>query len=131
MIRFFCFAATALTLTSCLGSGKESCSATVLEPVQSVSGPKMIAVNQTASFTIAYLPQLTCNQLESIYETAGTTPNTVLVGPRVTYTDCNCPTSSLTAQATYAFKPTTAGTYYLNFVANNADGFIRDTLVVQ
>jgi hypothetical protein len=131
MTRFFCFIATALTLTSCLSSGKDSCSATVLEPVQSVSGPKTIAVNQSANFLITYLPQVTCNRLETVYEATGSTPNTLLVGPRVTYTDCNCPANTLTAQATYTFKPTTAGTYYLNFVADNANGFIRDTLVVQ
>ena len=131
MTRFFCIATACLGLTSCLSGGKDTCSATVLEPVQSVSGPKTIAVNQTASFTITYLPQVTCNRLESVYEAAGNTPNTVLVGPRVTYTDCNCPTNTVVAQTTYTFKPTTAGTYYLNFTAANANGFIRDTLVVQ
>ena len=131
MTRFFCIATVCLGLTSCLGSGKDSCAATVLEPVQSVSGPKTIAVNQTASFLITYLPQLTCNRLESVYEVAGNTPNTFLVGPRVAYTDCNCPANTVVAQTTYNFKPTTAGTYYLNFAAANASGFIRDTLVVQ
>jgi hypothetical protein len=131
MTRFFCFIAAAISLTSCLGSGKETCSATVMEPVQSVSGPKTIAVNQTASFLLTYLPQLTCGKLESVYESTGSTPNTLLVGPRVVYTDCNCPANTVVAQATYTFKPTTPGTYYLNFVASNATGFIRDTLVVQ
>ena len=131
MTRFLCIAAAALSLTSCLSEPKNSCSATVMEPVQSVSGPKTIALNQTASFVLTYLPQLTCNKLESVYESAGSAPNTLLVGPRVVYTDCNCPANTVVAQATYTFKPTTAGTYYLNFVASNANGFIRDTLVVQ
>ena len=131
MTRFFCIAAACLGLTSCLGSGKDNCSATQLEPVQSVSGPKTVAVNQTATFLLTYLPQLTCSRLESVYEATGTATNTLLVGPRVTYTDCNCPANTVVAQATYTFKPTTAGTYYLNFIANNTNGFITDTLVVQ
>ena len=129
MTRFFCLLAAGLGLTSCLSSGKDRCSATALEPVQSVSGPKTIAVNQTANFLITYVPQLTCNRLESVYEAQGSVPNTLLIGPRVTYTDCNCPTNAVAAQATYAFKPTTAGTYYLNFVA--ANGYVTDTIVVQ
>lgn len=131
MTRFFCLLAAGFGLSSCLRGGKDTCSATALEPVQAVSGPKTIAVNQTANFLITYLPQLTCNKLESVYEAQGSAPNTLLIGPRVTYTDCNCPANTVMAQATYAFKPTTPGTYYLNFVASNANGFIRDTLVVQ
>jgi cytochrome c oxidase assembly protein Cox11 len=131
MTRFLCIAAATLTLTSCLSGSKDSCSATVLEPVQAVSGPKTIAVNQKANFLVTYLPQVTCSKLETIYEAAGSTPNTYLVGPRVTYTDCNCPANTVVAQATYSFTPTKAGTYYLNFISTNANGFIADTLVVQ
>ncbi len=129
MTRFFCLLAAGLGLTSCLGSGKETCAASALEPVQTVSGPKTIAVNQTASFLLTYVPQLTCNRLESVYETQGAAPNTLLIGPRVTYPDCTCPANTLPAQATYTFKPTAAGTYYLNFIA--ANGYITDTLVVN
>ena len=129
MTRFFCLAAVCLSLTSCLKGGKDTCSATVLEPTLSVSGPKTVAVNQKANFVLSYLPQITCAKLESIYEAAGSGANTYVIGPRVNYTDCNCPTNTITAQATYAFTPTTAGTYYLNFVA--ANGYITDTLVAQ
>ena len=131
MTRFFCLAAACLGLTSCLSAGKDNCTATQLEPAQSVSGPKTVAVNQTANYLITYLPQLTCSRLETVYEATGTAANTLLIAPRVTYNDCNCPANTLAAQATYTFKPTTAGTYYLNFAANNATGFITDTVVVQ
>ena len=131
MTRFFCIAAACLGLTSCLGTGKDSCTATVLEPAQSVSGPKTIAVNQSANFVITYLPQITCGKLSSIYEAPGNAANTYLIGPQVQYTDCNCPSNTAVAQATYTFKPATAGTYYLNFIASNASGFITDTLVVK
>ena len=131
MTRFLCIAAAALSLTSCLGSSKDTCSATILEPAVAATGPRTIAVNQKANFTITYLPQTTCGVLTSIYEAAGNANNTYLVGPQVSYSDCNCPSNSVTAQATYSFTPTKAGTYYLNFVANTATGFISDTLVAQ
>ena len=131
MPRFLLFAAACLGLTSCLGSSKDSCSATVLEPTITAVGPKTIAVNQQANFIITYLPQSTCGQLTSIYEAAGSVANSYLVGPRVTYNDCNCPANTATAQTTYSFTPTKAGTYYLNFIASNTSGFIVDTLVAQ
>ena len=131
MTRFFCLLVAGFGLSSCLRGGQENCSATILEPAQAVSGPKTIAVNQTASFLITYLPQTTCGKLASIYEAAGSLPNTRIIGPQVQYSDCNCPTNTVVAQATYTFKPTAAGTYYLSFVSNNAGGFIKDTLVVQ
>lgn len=131
MTRFFCLLAAGFGLSSCLRGGQENCSATILEPAQAVSGPKTIAVNQTASFLITYLPQTTCGKLASIYEAAGSLPNTRIIGPQVQYSDCNCPTNTVVAQATYTFKPTAAGTYYLSFASTNASGFITDTLVVQ
>jgi hypothetical protein len=131
MTRFLGIAAVALSLTSCLEGAKNTCSATVLEPVQSVSGPRVIGVNQKATFLLTYLPQVTCNKLENIYEAAGSAPNTYLVSPRVTYTDCNCPANTVLAQAAYSFTPTTTGTYYLNFASTNATGFVTDTLTVQ
>lgn len=131
MTRFFCLAAACLGLTSCLGSSKDTCSATVLEPVITATGPRTVTVNQKANFLITYLPQSTCGQLANIYEAAGSVANTYLIGPRVTYNDCNCPTNTVVTQATYSFTPTTAGTYYLNFVADNAQGYVTDTLVAQ
>ena len=131
MTRFLSIAAASLALTSCLGSAKDTCSATILEPVVSATGPKTVAVNQKANFIITYLPQTSCGQLANIYEAAGNVANTYLIGPQVAYNDCNCPTNSTTAQTTYSFTPTKAGTYYLNFVANTASGFIADTLVAQ
>lgn len=131
MTRFFCLLAAGFGLSSCLRGGQENCSATILEPAQAVSGPKTIAVNQTASFFITYLPQTTCGKLASIYETAGSQPNSRIIGPQVQYSGCNCPTNTTAVQATYTFTPTTAGTYYLNFASTKAGGFIIDTLVVQ
>jgi hypothetical protein len=131
MTRFLCLLAAGFGLSSCLRGGQDNCSATILEPAQAVSGPKTIAVNQTASFLITYLPQTTCGKLASLYEAAGSLPNTRIIGPQVQYSDCNCPTNTVVAQATYTFKPTTPGTYYLSFVSTNAGGFITDTLVVQ
>lgn len=131
MTRFFCFLVAGFGLSSCLRGGQENCSATILEPAQAVSGPKTIAVNQTANFLITYLPQTICGKLASIYETAGSLPNSRIIGPQVQYSGCNCPTNTVVAQATYTFKPTVAGTYYLSFPSTNAGGFITDTLVVQ
>ncbi|HET9505693.1 MAG TPA: hypothetical protein VFO93_19265 [Hymenobacter sp.] len=131
MTRFFCFALASLGLTSCLGSAKNSCTATVLEPVTSATGPRTVAVNQKADFVISYVPQNTCGKLASIYEAAGNLPNSYLIGPQVVYNDCNCPTNTGAAQATYSFTPTKAGTYYLNFIASNSAGYVTDTLVAQ
>ena len=131
MTRFICLAACGLTLTSCLKESKNNCSATILEPTIAAVGPKTVAVNQKATFSISYLPQITCGQLAGIYEAPGAAANTYLIGPQVAYTDCNCPTNTVAQQTTYSFTPPKAGTYYLNFVAANAAGYITDTLVAQ
>ncbi len=131
MTRFLSIAAASLALTSCLGSSKDTCSATILEPNVAVTGPKTVAVNQKADFILAYIPQNTCGQLASIYQATGNTANTYIIGPQVAYNDCNCPSNTATVQTVYSFTPTKAGTYYLNFVANTASGYIADTLVAQ
>lgn len=131
MTRFFCFAIACFGLTSCLGDAKSSCTATVMEPVTSATGPRTIAVNQKADFTISYVPQNTCGKLSRIVEAAGSVPNSYIISPEVTYSDCNCPSNTIAVQTTYSFTPTKAGTYYLRFIAANTSGYIADTLVAQ
>ncbi|RZK90244.1 MAG: hypothetical protein EOO62_35335 [Hymenobacter sp.] len=129
--RLFCIAAAGLGFTSCLNKDANTCSATQVEPAITATGPRTVAVNQAATFTLAYMPLTTCGAFESFLEQATGTANSYNVGVRVKYSQCTCPASATITQTTYTFKPTRTGTYYLNFIANTTTGFITDTLVVQ
>lgn len=133
MTRFFCLAAACLSLglSGCLGNDTSVCSTTQTEPVLTATGPRTIAVNQTATFAVSYLPQSSCATLNSFSEQADNVTNSVNVGVRVTYNGCDCPAVSTPAQAAYSFKPTKTGTYYLRFITATNLGYITDTLVVQ
>jgi len=122
-------ALTLLTLsaTSCLNVGPDNCNATLLTPVQSATGPKTVAVNQAAVYTLVYAPASGCGKLGSLIEQVAGTTRTVTLN--VNYTSCACGTAGATAQTTYTFQPAQAGTYYLRFVGSNS--YLVDTLVVQ
>lgn len=126
-MKYYAFAALALGATSCLGVGPDTCTTTLLTPVTSVTGPKAVAVNQRAVYTMTYTPAGGCGTLGNLTEqTAG---NTRAVSINVNYVSCTCATPADPAQTTYTFQPSEAGTYYLKFVGNNA--YLVDTLVVQ
>lgn len=131
MTRFFCIAAACLGLTGCLNKDTNTCSFTQVESAITATGPRTVAVNQTATFLVSYLPQSTCGTFQNFLEQATATANSYNVGARVSYSSCNCPATTVITQATYTFKPTRTGTYYLNFIASTTTGFITDTLVVQ
>ncbi|MGI4866377.1 MAG: hypothetical protein ACRYFZ_20795 [Janthinobacterium lividum] len=131
MTRFFCIAAAGLSLTGCLNKDANTCSVTQVEPALTATGPRTIAVNQTATFQVSYIPQSTCGTFDSFAEQATGTANTYAVGARVKYNSCDCPPSTTITQSAYTFKPTKAGTYYFNFIAGTGTGFITDTLVAQ
>lgn len=135
MTRFFYLAAAttclSLGLTGCLSKDNSTCSVTQIEPILTATGPRTIAVNQTANFALSYIPLSACGAFSDFFEQSDNVSNSVNVGVRVNYSDCNCPASSTITQATYAFKPTKTGTYYLRFITATNIGYITDTLVVQ
>ncbi|RYY09473.1 MAG: hypothetical protein EOO36_22180 [Cytophagaceae bacterium] len=134
MTRFFYLAAAtglSLGLTGCLGNGTTTCSVTQTEPILTATGPRTIALNQTAAFTVSYLPQSSCATLDGFSEQSDNVTNSVNVGVRITYNGCDCPALSTPAQTTYSFKPTKTGTYYLRFITAANIGYITDTLTVQ
>ncbi|TDN35930.1 hypothetical protein E4631_04515 [Hymenobacter sp. UV11] len=128
-MKIFLFASVALGLTSCLNVPDTTCESTVVEPVLSATGPKTVAINQPATFALAYQAQSACGKLSNVVESTVATPNTRVIGIRVNYTGCNCPQTTIPSQASYTFQPTQAGTYYLQFVV--ANGYLTDTLVVK
>ncbi|MDO7885853.1 hypothetical protein [Hymenobacter cheonanensis] len=126
-MKNYVFAALALGATSCLNVGPDTCNTTLLTPVTSVSGPKTIAVNQPAVYSLVYAPAGGCGTLANVAEQAA--GNVRAVSVNVNYASCTCATTATLAQATYTFQPSQAGTYYLKFVGNNS--YLIDTLVVQ
>ncbi|GAA4493622.1 hypothetical protein GCM10023172_02400 [Hymenobacter ginsengisoli] len=126
-MKYYLLAFVALSATSCLNVGPDSCNTTLLTPVTSVSGPKTIAVNQTATYSLSYLPAGGCGTLANLTEQ--NSGNTRAISVNVNYTNCSCPTAAVPGQTTYTFQPTQAGTYYLKFVGINT--YIVDTLVAQ
>jgi hypothetical protein len=126
-MKHYLLAALALGATSCLGVGPDVCNTTLLTPATSVTGPRTVALNQPAVYTIAYAPASGCGTLANVTEQAA--DNIRAVSINVSYTSCNCASPAYPAQTTYTFQPSQAGTYYLKFVGNNA--YIVDTLVVQ
>lgn len=121
-------AACTLGLTGCLDGGANTCSQTVTEPATNVTGPKTVAVNQDAIFTIDYPIESSCGKSNGALDQAQ--GNTHYIGVQVVYDGCNCPQIVTAKQATYTFKPTQAGTYFLKFTAAN-NAFITDTLVAK
>jgi hypothetical protein len=121
------FALLPLGATSRLNLGPDTCNATLLTPVQSATGPRMVAVNRPAVYTLGYVPASGCGTLGNLAEQVEGTTRTVTLN--VNYTGCACGTPGATAQATYTFQPTQAGTYYLRFVGTSS--YLVDTLVVQ
>ena len=126
-MKYYLLAALALSATSCLDVGPDTCNTTLLTPVTSASGPKTIAVNQPATYTLNYTPANGCGTLANLTEQVS--GSTRAVGVNVNYTGCSCSTLATSAQTTYTFQPTQAGTYYLRFVGNSS--YIIDTLVAQ
>ena len=126
-MKYYLLAALALGLSSCLKTEADSCNTTLLTPIVSATGPKTIAVNQPATFTLGYLPGNGCGTLATMPEQV--VGNVRTVGINVSYNTCTCAAAAATLQTTYSFVPTAAGTYYLKFVANN--GYLLDTLVVK
>ena len=116
-----------LGATGCLSVGPDNCNATLLTPVQSATGPRTVAVNQAAVYTLVYAPASGCGTLGSLTEQVAGTTRTVTLN--VNYTNCACGTAGTTAQTTYTFQPPQAGTYYLRFVGSSS--YLVDTLVVQ
>ena len=126
-MKNYLLATLALGATSCLNVGPDTCNTTLATPITNVSGPKTIAVNQPATYSLTYLPAGGCGTLANLSEqVAGTTR---AIGVNVSYTNCSCSTTATSAQTTYTFQPTQAGTYYLRFIGSNA--YITDTLVVK
>lgn len=126
-MKNYVFIALALGATSCLNVGPDTCNTTLLTPVTSVSGPKTIAVNQPAVYSLTYSPAGGCGTLANVTEqTAG---NIRAVGVNVNYATCTCATPAALGQATYTLQPSQVGTYYLKFVGDS--NYIIDTLVVQ
>jgi hypothetical protein len=126
-MKNYLFAVLAFGATSCLGMGPDTCNTTLLTPVTNVDGPKRVAINQPAVYTITYTPAGGCGTLANMTEQAS--GNTRAVSVNVNYTSCSCAALADLAQTTYTFQPSQVGTYYLKFVGNNA--YIVDTLVVQ
>lgn len=126
-MKYYLLAALSLSATSCLNVGPDSCNTTLLTPIKSVSGPKIVAVNQPATYSLSYLPAGGCGTLANLSEQSS--GNTRAIGVNVNYANCSCGTSATVAQTTYTFQPSQAGTYYLKFVGDNT--YIVDTLVAQ
>jgi hypothetical protein len=126
-MKHYLLAALALGATSCLNVGPDTCSTTLLTPITSASGPKTIAVNQAATYTLVYTPANGCGTLATPTEQVSGTTRAVNVN--INYSSCACSTAAVPAQTTYTFQPTQAGTYYLKFVSNSS--YIIDTLVVK
>ena len=128
-MKYYLFAALALGLCSCLKTSADTCDVTLTTPIVKAIGPKTVAVNQAATYTLDYLPGNGCGKLNALSEQGQSAANTRTVSVSVSYATCNCPTPATPLQTTYNFVPTQAGTYYLKFVANN--GYLTDTLVAK
>ncbi|MGI4759246.1 MAG: hypothetical protein ACRYF0_00970 [Janthinobacterium lividum] len=126
-MKYYLLVALALGATSCLGVGPDTCNTTLFTPVTSATGPKTVAVNQAAVYTLSYTPAGGCGTLGDLTEQV--VGNVRAVTVNVNYAACTCAATADPAQTTYTFRPSQAGTYYLKFVGNNA--YIVDTLVVQ
>ena len=126
-MKYYLLAALALGATSCLNVGPDTCNTTLLTPITSASGPKTIAVNQPATYSLAYSPAGGCGTLAALTEQVS--GNIRAVGVNVNYANCSCSATATPAQTTYTFQPTQAGTYYLRFVSNSS--YLSDTLVVR
>lgn len=126
-MKYYLLAALGLGATSCLNVGPDKCDTTLLTPITAVSGPKTIAVNQPAAYSLTYMPAGGCGTLANLTEQSS--GNTRAIGVNVNYASCSCATAAVSAQTTYTFQPTQAGTYYLKFVGDNA--YIVDTLVAK
>ena len=123
-------AASTLSLSGCLNNNSPSeCQSTQVVPVSSAIGPKTVAVNQPATYSLTYQPGSACGKLSSVAEQVPIAANTHLLGVQVDYNGCNCPQTTTLAQALYTFVPTQPGTYYFRFVT--ASGYLTDTLVAK
>jgi hypothetical protein len=120
-------AALAFGTSSCLSVDPDTCNTTLLTPVTRASGPKTVGVNQPATYSLIYMPAGGCGTLASLSEQGAGTTRTI--GVNVNYSTCSCATPAATAQTTYTFQPSQAGTYYLKFVSDGS--YLIDTLVVQ
>lgn len=128
-MKYLLLALSTLLLTSCLNASESVCESTVVAPVLSATGPKTGAVNQPATFTLAYQIQSPCGKFSGVDEAKVPTSNTRVLSVKVSYSGCNCPQAAVPSRATYTFQPAQAGTYYLQFASTN--GFFTDTLVVK
>jgi len=126
-MKYYLLAATALSFSSCISTQPDTCSATVVTPVTTATGPKTVAVNAPAVYTLGYTPAAGCGTLGSFAQQ--TSGNTQVVSVNVNYTTCSCAALATPGQTTYTFQPTQVGTYYLKFVT--ATGYLTDTLVVK
>ena len=127
-MKYLFFAATFLSLSSCLSNKGDTCQATVIAPALGAAGPKTVAVNQPAAFVLRYQIFNGCGKYAGLQE-ASNGGDTRLVGVGVRYDGCVCTQVVTDAQATYTFQPTQAGTYYLKFAT--ATGYLIDTLVAK
>ena len=127
------FAALAAS-AGCRALPEPVCDSRQLAPIVQAAGPRTAAVNQLVSYTLGVKLGNSCGVFDTIVVSAGdskTGPITQQIGARGHYVGCSCQTDTLAVTTTtYQFRPTRAGTYYLQFLTRQSR-FIVDTLLVQ
>ncbi|QJD94945.1 hypothetical protein HH214_03140 [Mucilaginibacter robiniae] len=101
---------------------------TIKISVASVSGPTTTSVNQEVSYLVTWPHSRTYTAFRNFKtDTLGQTSHITL------YVDSNsCQTCIVnTTTATYKFKPTAKGTYYLKFLGRDSTHTIVDTVTVK
>jgi len=127
------FAALAAS-AGCQALQEPVCDSQQLAPIVQATGPRTATVNQLVSYALSVKLGNSCGAFDTLVVSTGnnkTGPITQQIGARGHYVGCSCQADTMAVTtATYQFRPSRAGTYYLQFLSRQSR-FLIDTLVVQ
>ncbi|NCD70684.1 putative periplasmic lipoprotein [Mucilaginibacter agri] len=110
-----------------------ACADTLQHDIVSVSGPTKTTVNKETTFDISWKAINGCDQFVNL--TQDSAENLIYIKAFASHDSCSvCETPASTYKtASYKFKATKAGTYYLKFYKSGSDSLtiITDTLLVE
>lgn len=126
---FFLLFVSFLFLVSChKNDNRNVVSSPSPSPVTKVEGPDSIPVNQEASFMISYYLINSCGRFERVEGI--TLGDTTTVNVVAKYEGSVCSDVLLNGEATYLFKSSKPGTYYLKFW-KSINSYLVDSIVVR
>ncbi|MES2772936.1 MAG: hypothetical protein V4722_02040 [Bacteroidota bacterium] len=126
IITLSCVVVATLILSACKKQPDE-CILYSTAQVTKVTGPRTVSVNQEADFTLKYILRDGCGRFENLQSTSS--GNTITISLLATYQGCMCTDILLGGEATYKFKSSLPGVYYLNFVQPNKTLLIDSVIV--